>query len=217
MAIIEVKELVPGYSGKGVCAPITFSLEKGDYLCVLGENGSGKSTLIKTLLGLQKPVSGSFSVSAGGIGYLPQQDEASRDFPASVEEVVLSGCSRSLFPKKADKERAFAAMERLGVEHLSKKSYRELSGGQQQRVLLSRALCAADEILLLDEPAAALDAHSVRGMYDAVKYLNDQGLTVLMISHDPHAVLRDATHVLHVGTDSARFVTKEEYTEGNNG
>ena len=217
MAIIEVKELIPGYSGKGVCAPITFSLERGDYLCILGENGSGKSTLIKTLLGLQKPVSGSFSVSAGGIGYLPQQDEGSRDFPAAVEEIVLSGCARALFPKKADKERAFAAMERLGVEHLAKKSYRELSGGQQQRVLLSRALCAADEILLLDEPAAALDTHSVRGMYDAVKYLNDQGLTVLMISHDPHAALRDATHVLHIGTDSADFMTNERYTEESNG
>lgn len=217
MAVIEVKELVPGYSGRGVCPPITFSLEKGDYLCILGENGSGKSTFIKTLLGLQKPVSGSFSVSAGGIGYLPQQDEASRDFPASVSEIVLSGCSRSLFPKKSDKDRAFAAMERLGVEHLSKKSYRQLSGGQQQRVLLSRALCAADEILLLDEPAAALDSHSVRGMYDAVKMLNDEGITVIMISHDPHAVLRDVTHVLHIGADSALFATKEEYTEGGNG
>ena len=213
MAQLECKNLTLGYGTKTVIENLSFSVNKGDYLCIVGENGSGKTTLMKTILRLLKPLSGTISTGDGllpdEISYLPQQTEVQRDFPASVREIVLSGCQsrcgRRPFYNKAEKQLAVAAMEKLGITHLAKKCYRELSGGQQQRTLLARALCAAQKMLLLDEPVTGLDPAATQEMYDLIEQLNKDGITIIMISHDIDAALKYASHVLHIGSGGSTF------------
>lgn len=209
MAQLKCENLKLGYNSKVVAENISFEVNKGDYLCIVGENGSGKSTLMKTLLHLIKPLSGTIEtgdgVSADEIGYLPQQTEVQRDFPASVKEIVLSGCQsrcgRRPFYNKAEKQLALDAMDKMGISNLAKKCYRELSGGQQQRTLLARAFCATQKMLLLDEPVTGLDPIATEEMYSLIKNLNDNGITIIMISHDVDAALKYATHVLHIGKE----------------
>ena len=173
---------------------------------------------MKTLLHLQKPISGQIEtgdgLNADEIGYLPQQTEIQRDFPASVREIVLSGrlnhCRKRFFYNKEDKEIAAKNMERMGILPLVNRCYRELSGGQQQRVLLARALCAAEKILLLDEPVSGLDPKVTQEMYDLIESLNKEGITIVMISHDIQAALHYASHILHIG-DTVFFAEKEKY------
>ena len=216
---LTVQDLSLGYEGVTVAKNISFTVNRGDFLCVVGENGSGKSTLIKGLLHLHPPTSGTISYRADfsprQIGYLPQQTPVQRDFPVSVEEIVLSGFAGRMglrpFYSKEERARAQATMERLGIAAVSKRCYRELSGGQQQRVLLARALCATEEMLLLDEPTAGLDPHATEELYRLAETLNKQdGLTVMMVTHDLGA-LRCATHVLHVNADQTFFGTIDEY------
>ncbi len=210
------RNLSVGYDSKSVAGGIDFTIEKGDYICILGENGSGKSTFVKTLLGILDPVSGSIEFKAckkNGIGYLPQQTEVQRDFPATVGEIVLSGRQGAggLFYSKKDKESAEYSMKKTDILNLSNRSYRELSGGQQQRVLLSRALCAADDMLLLDEPAAGLDPESTEVMYSIIEKLNrDDGVTVLMVTHDIASAMRYAKHILHIGK-KVTFSDRDDY------
>lgn len=215
MSQITCKNLVLGYNSSIVTRDINFSVSKGDYLCIVGENGSGKSTLIKALLSLIKPLDGSVEISHKGIGYLPQQTEIQKDFPASVREVVLSGCASSkkgIFYGKREKAIAKSNMEKLGICDLSKKSFLDLSGGQQQRVFLARALCAASDILLLDEPVAGLDPKITNEMYEIVYSLNqNDGMTIIMVSHDIAAALKYATHILHIGEAQLFFGTKKDY------
>ena len=195
MSQLECKNLTLGYGTKTVIENLSFSVNKGDYLCIVGENGSGKSTLMKTILHLLKPLAGSIETGDGllsdEISYLPQQTDVQRDFPASVQEIVLSGCQsrcgKRPFYNKEEKHLAEAAMEKLGITHLAKKCYRELSGGQQQRTLLARALCAAQKMLLLDEPVTGLDPSATQEMYDLIEQLNKSGITIIMISHDTDA------------------------------
>lgn len=219
MALITCKDLVLGYDGRAITQAFDFSVHTGDYLCIVGENGSGKSTLIKTLLRLQTPISGSIEtgdgLQANEIGYLPQQTAVQRDFPASVREIVISGCQGrcGLRPFYNRKEKALAAemMHKLGLDGMEKRCYRELSGGQQQRVLLARALCATQKILLLDEPVAGLDPKVTTEMYRMIDDLNKQdGITIIMISHDMDAALHYASHILHIG-DTSFYGTKAEY------
>ena len=198
MAMIECSHLTMGYGSQIAVEDLSFSVEEGDYLCIVGPNGSGKSTLLKGLLGLTQPKSGSISyhgVSPREIGYLPQQTPVQRDFPASVWEVVLSGCIGSggwkPFYTAAQKDRAAEMLRRIGAESLCRRSFRALSGGQRQRVLLARALCAADRLLLLDEPTAALDPRASAELYDMIDHLNRRHkVTVLMVSHDLASVRR---------------------------
>lgn len=221
MALITCRELALGYEGKSVVTDLNFSVESGQYLCIVGENGSGKSTLMRTLLGLQKPLSGSLTFSDGlkqtEIGYLPQQTPVQKDFPASVREVVQSGClNRSgLRPFYSRQEKQLAAdnMERMGITHLKNRCYRELSGGQQQRVLLARALCATKKLLLLDEPVAGLDPVVTEELYRLVEDLHRSGVTVIMVTHDVTAALRYATHILHVSHKPLFYGTKEAYLQ----
>ena len=198
---------------------MNFEVFAGDYLCIVGENGSGKSTLMKTLLGLQPPVGGKIVTGDGlrknEIGYLPQQTAAQKDFPASVREIVLSGCQGRCgsrpFYNKEEKELAADAMEKMQIVPLAKRCYRTLSGGQQQRVLLSRALCATRKMLLLDEPISGLDPKVTAEMYTLIHRLNyEDGITVVMISHDLNAALQYASHILHIG-DRVFFGTKAAY------
>jgi zinc transport system ATP-binding protein len=213
MPQLTCKNLTLGYGSKTVIENLSFSVNKGDYLCIVGENGSGKSTLMKTILRLLKPLAGSIETDDGllpdEISYLPQQTDVQRDFPASVREIVLSGCQsrcgRRPFYNKEEKQLALAAMEKLGITDLAKKCYRELSGGQQQRTLLARALCAAQKMLLLDEPVTGLDPAATQEMYDLIEQLNRSGITIIMISHDTDAALKYASHVLHIGSGGASF------------
>lgn len=218
MAYLTVKNLSVGYENRVVAENIDFIVNKGDYLCIVGENGSGKSTLMKTLLGLKSPTSGEIVFGDGlkrnEIGYLPQQTAVQRDFPASVYEVVLSGCVGKNgwrpFYSSADKALAKENIEKMGITELANRCYRELSGGQQQRVLLARALCATKKILLLDEPVAGLDPRVTVEMYHTIAQLNTDGVTIIMISHDIAAV-KYASHVLHIGHRPLFFGTREDY------
>ncbi len=219
MAQLICRNLSFGYDGHMILENLNFEIKRGDYLCIVGENGSGKTTLMKTILGLHTALRGEVITGDGlkkrEIGYLPQQTAVQRDFPASVSEIVLSGCLSRCglrpFYKKEEKELARANIERLGLTELSGKCYRELSGGQQQRVLLARALCATQKLLLLDEPVAGLDPVVTAEMYHLISELNQKdGITIVMISHDVAAALKYATHILHIGKQIF-FGTREEY------
>ena len=219
MAQLTCQKLCVGYDGKSVLQDLDFEVFAGDYLCIVGENGSGKSTLMKTILGLQMPISGRILTGDGlrknEIGYLPQQTVVQKDFPASVREIILSGCqgrcgSRPFYNKK-EKKLAADAMEKMQVAPLAKRCYRTLSGGQQQRVLLARALCATRKMLLLDEPVSGLDPKVTAELYALIQKLNyEDGITVVMISHDLNAALQYASHILHIG-DTVFFGTKAAY------
>ena len=195
---------------------VSFVVNEGDYLCIIGENGAGKSTLMRTILKLQAPVSGTVEYADGmsstDIGYLPQQTLVQRDFPASVWEIVLSGCQNKggLFYTKEQKKMAEKNIARMGLSDLRSRCYRELSGGQQQRVLLARALCATEKLLLLDEPVAGLDPKVTEEMYELIQKLNLEGVTVIMISHDLKEAVAYASHILHLGKN-VFYGTKEEY------
>ena len=225
MAQLICQDLCVGYDGKAVLQDLSFTVFSGDYLCIVGENGSGKSTLMKTILGLQQPVRGRILTLDGlrknEIGYLPQQTQVQKDFPASVREIVLSGCqgrcgSRSFYNKE-EKQLAADAMEKMQIAQLAKRCYRELSGGQQQRVLLARALCATRKMLLLDEPVSGLDPKVTAEMYALIEKLNrEDGITVIMISHDIAAAVKYASHILHIG-DAVFFGTKTEYLQSPQG
>lgn len=220
MKLISCNNLSIGYENSVVASDLSFDVCEGDYLCIVGENGAGKSTLMKTLLGLQRPVSGSIEYLSGlrqnEIGYLPQQTDVQKDFPASVKEVVLSGCMNKYtfkpFYGAADRKRCAQNMELLSITPLQNRCYRELSGGQQQRVLLARALCATSKLLILDEPVAGLDPLVTAEMYALIERLNkDEGITVIMVTHDMTAALKYASHILHVSHRPLFFGTKEEY------
>ena len=206
-----------GYDGKPIVTGLDFTVNAGDYLCIVGENGSGKSTLMKTILNLTPPLAGSIHMEGlkpTQIGYLPQQTQVQRDFPASVMEIVLSGFQGQRgwrpFYTKEEKAAASANLKKLGLEGFERRCYRELSGGQQQRVLLARALCATQKCLLLDEPISGLDPKATAQMYEIIEQLHREGITIIMISHDVGVALADATHILHIGKHLF-FGTKESY------
>jgi len=217
---IDCRDAALGYEGRAVWEGLTFQVRSGDYLCIVGENGSGKSTLLKSLLGLLKPLSGTIvwdeALRRGAIGYLPQQTRAQKDFPATVYEVVLSGfLSRGgirLMHTPAEKSTALMNMGKLGILELKDRCYRELSGGQQQRVLLARALCAAGELLVLDEPVTGLDPAAALDLYRTLDYLHSQeGIAIVMVTHDIRSALRYATRILHAGQNQWFYGTPAEY------
>ncbi len=219
MSLITCKNLTLAYDSGVVASDVSFSLEAGNYLCIVGENGSGKSTLLKSVLGLHPIHSGTLTVAPearrSGIGYLPQHTPAQRDFPASVKEIVRSGCLRRSgmrpFFRASDKKLAEEAMVRMGIDHLAGRCYRELSGGQQQRVLLARAFCATGQLILLDEPIAGLDPLAMTEMYSMIADMNREGVAVIMVSHDVSAAVSYASHILHMGKTTSFFGTTEAY------
>lgn len=219
MELITCRKLSVGYDGNPVASDISFAVEQGAYLCIVGENGAGKSTLMKTLLGLQKPISGEIRFAEGltrkDIGYLPQQTPVQKDFPASVREVVLSGCLnrcglRSFYTRE-EKNTADENMKLLGINTMKNRCYRELSGGQQQRVLLARALCAANKLLILDEPVAGLDPKVTGELYELIEKLNRSGITIIMVTHDMDAALLYASHILHISHKPLFSGAKADY------
>lgn len=218
MPQIVCENLCLGYEGETIVKELNFSVEAGMYLCIVGENGAGKSTLMKAILGLRPPLSGRVMFGDGlekrEIGYLSQQTDVQKDFPASVREIVLSGFQGRMgfrpFYKREEKERAAQNMERMGIAGLSDRCYRDLSGGQQQRVLLARALCATEKLLLLDEPVSGLDPVVTADMYRIIGELHRSGVTIVMITHDVAEALPCATHILHLGR-RVFFGTRDEY------
>ena len=218
MSLIKCENLVMNYENKVAVDNVSFTIEKGDYLCIVGENGSGKSTLMKGILGLKKYSSGNieYNLKKNEIGYLPQQTIVQKDFPASVYEVVLSGCLNKSklnpFFSKEQKSLATKNLELLGISDLAKKSYRDLSGGQQQRVLLARALCATGELLVLDEPVTALDPIATTDMYNLIKSLNkNNGITIVMVSHDIDSAIAYGNKIIHMGNKMEFFGTTNDY------
>ncbi len=218
--LIEVKDVTLGYEGRAIWEHLSFPINKGDYLAIVGENGSGKSTLLKSLLGLLKPMSGAIersdSLRAGTIGYLPQQTKAQKDFPATVYEVVLSGFLSAkqgrFFYSPKEKSAALMNMGKLGILEKRDKCYRELSGGLQQRVLLARALCAAGELLILDEPVTGLDPAAAQDLYRTLAYLNEkEGIAIVTVTHDMENALRYATSILYAGQKQWFYGTAAEY------
>lgn len=218
--LLDCRNVSLGYEGKAIWEGLTFQVRSGDYLCIVGENGSGKSTLLKSLLGLLRPMKGDIvlddSLRAGAIGYLPQQTRAQKDFPATVTEVVrsgfLSGKRGRFFYTPQEKSTALMHMGKLGILELKDRCYRELSGGQQQRVLLARALCAAGDLLVLDEPVTGLDPAAADDLYRTLRYLNrTEGMAVVMVTHDIRSALRDATAILHAGRNQWFLGTPREY------
>lgn len=218
-ALLKIENLTLSYENMTVIENMSFEVADGDYLCIVGENGSGKSTLVKALLSLKKPEKGSIEFGEGlkknEVGYLPQQTMAQKDFPASVYEVVLSGClnSRGIRPFYSAKERqkALETMELLGITDLKNRSYRDLSGGQQQRVLLSRALCATKKLILLDEPVAGLDPIVTAELYDLIEKINKSGVTVIMVTHDLSAAINCSKHILCMTEAEWFFGSREEF------
>ncbi|MBS7364982.1 MAG: metal ABC transporter ATP-binding protein [Oscillospiraceae bacterium] len=224
MAQLCCKNVGFAYGGEPVLSGVNFSVNAGDYLCIVGENGSGKSTLMKGILGLKEPSEGEIvfgdGLKANEIGYLPQQTGIQRDFPASVGEVVLSGrisgMGHRLFYSRADREAASENLERMGIEELKDRCYMELSGGQQQRVLLARAMCATKKLLLLDEPVTGLDPNAANEMYNLIKLINlCDKISVIMVTHDVHEAVRYATHILHLGHGQLFFGSVEEYRKSD--
>ena len=222
MAQIICRNLAIGYDGKAIVQNMNFSVKTGEYLCVIGENGAGKSTFMKTLLGLQPPIQGEIlfgdNLKQNEIGYLPQQTEVQKDFPASVREIVLSGCQNQLglrpFYNRKEKSYAEAILNKLQITDLAEQCYRELSGGQKQRVLLARALCATKKMLLLDEPVAGLDPKAAKEMYYLIQKINrEENITVIMISHDIQIAVNYASHVMKIGPNIF-YGTSEEYRRG---
>lgn len=225
MSYLKVVDLSVGYDGYVVTENINFRVNKGDYLCIVGENGAGKSTLMKTLLHLNKPIAGEIlygdGLYANEIGYLPQQTIVQKDFPASVWEIVLSGmisrCGHKLFLGKSEKKMAEQYMREMQIWDLRKCCYRNLSGGQQQRVLLSRALCATDKLLLLDEPVSGLDPKVSMNLYQTLDMLHAKGVTIMMITHDMQTAMSKASHILHIGRNANFYGTVEAYRHSNLG
>lgn len=225
MSQIECKDINVKYEGQEVLKDISFSIEAGDYLCIVGENGAGKSTLVKTILGLENTKTGEILFGEGldknQVGYLPQQTQAQKDFPASVYEVVLSGCLNSKgispFYSHKDKKLANEMINSLGIQKIKKKSFRELSGGQQQRVLLARALCATKKIIVLDEPITGLDPTVTREMYDLIKEINKKGITIIMVSHDINFAINNASKILHLKKNIKFFGNTSDYVNSEVG
>ena len=220
MELIKANDLALAYDGRVAADHVNFTLSSGGYMCVVGENGSGKSTLLKAITGEVSPAKGELTLAPTlkkhGIGYLPQQSKIQRDFPASVREVVLSGCVRrdafGLGWSSASREKAKEAMEMLGILPLSARSFGELSGGQRQRVLLARAMCASDTLLLLDEPVTGLDPDAAHEMYEAIHKINEErGCAVIMVSHDIQCALNESKTVLSMCAGHSFFGTVEEY------
>lgn len=221
MELIKFDNVSLGYEGQEILRNISFAVNPGDYLCIVGENGSGKSTLMKGLLGIIKPYKGTITRDKAKIGYLPQMTTNQKDFPVSVEEIILSGCLArhkfNPFYTKADRKSMYEISQKMEISDILKSGYQELSGGQQQRVLLARALCAAGNTLILDEPVAALDPVITGELYKTIDMLNKDGMTVIMVSHDIKSALKYATHIMHIDNGSHFFGTVEEYIASENG
>ena len=220
MQLLKCENIHMNYDSTKAVNGVSFSVDEGDFLCIVGENGAGKSTLLKGILGLQKISEGRVifnGIKKSEIGYLPQRTQVQKDFPAAVKEVVLSGRigrKGKLFYSAEDRQIAAENMETMKISDIRNKSFNELSGGQQQRVLLARALCATDRLLLLDEPTAGLDPFVTEDMYRLIEHLNSEhGVSVIMVTHDIKSAVKYANKILCMEHDGDFFGTTQEYLD----
>lgn len=203
--ILEVRNLTCGYQAQPVFTRVNLSLYPGQLSGLVGPSGSGKSTLIKAILGLIHPWAGEIRfrgrrLKSGTppprVGYVPQVETVDWTFPVTAEEVVMMGRyqKQKILPwsSKRDRQAARELLRRVGVEHLARQPIGNLSGGQQQRVFLARALVGEPEIVLLDEPTSSSDLHVQHELLHLLADLNQQGLTILLSTHDLTSV---ATHL----------------------
>ncbi len=212
MNLISIKNLTFRYESRDdedTLKNVSLSVNEGDFLCIVGENGSGKSTLIKCIVGLNKVPEGKITLKEK-LGYLPQKTEIQANFPASIEEVVLSGTIsnniKNIWYTKQDKEKAKEIMKELDIYTIRKKCFRDLSGGQQQRVLIARAMCATNNLIVLDEPTNGLDPSIARKIYSTLKTLNKKrNLTIVMVSHDVERAVKYATRVIEIERGKVTF------------
>lgn len=217
--LITCKDLSVAYENKTVLHDVTFEINDGDYICVVGENGSGKSTLIKTLVGILPFKAGHLhylNIKSNQIGYLPQQNNTNPDFPATVFEVVLSGflSKKGIIPfyGKKFKKAAEKNLEIIGMSEFKNHPFSNLSGGQKQRVLLSRALCAGEKLLVLDEPVTGLDPIVTNEFYQLISKLNKElKISIIMVSHDISTAVKYADKILHLNHSAEFFGTTKDY------
>lgn len=221
--LLECKDLCVYYEGKQILKDVSFDINERDFVCIVGENGTGKSTLTNAILGLLPIASGTIKmhgITKSDIGYLPQKLKVAANFPASVKEVVMSGFVGkkffSPFYSKTQKCKADDALRLLGLEEVKDRSYLELSGGQQQRVLLARAVCAAEKLVLLDEPVTGLDISATKSFYDLICHLNTHhDMAILMVSHDIETAVKYCGKVLHLGDGVQFFGSASDYINSN--
>lgn len=225
MSAVSVSDVTLSYDNLTVAEHVSFDVEFGDYVCIVGENGTGKSTLLKTIVGIHQPKSGHIlfdcDIRNGDIGYLPQQTVVRDDFPASVGEIVLSGClvllGKRPFFGAEERRIADKNMDLLGISDLKKTSFRELSGGQRQRVLLAKALCCARKILVLDEPVTGLDPLVTADMYSILRLINGEGVTIIMVSHEIGEAVKQASKILHLKHGVEFYGKTEDYLKSSVG
>lgn len=226
---IEVNNVSFSYSGQTVLDNISFSVNSGEYLGIIGPNGGGKTTLIKIILGLLKPNTGTVRIFGQNIeefkeksliGYVPQRiSQVVSQFPATVKEVIETGRTArvGLFKKytKNDKQAIEKAMEITGVAHLKHRLIEDLSGGERQRVFIARALAAEPKILILDEPSAGVDLASQKQFYAFIKSLNQKfELTIIFISHDIDVVAHEVKILLCLNKNLVCHGLPEEFLKG---
>lgn len=228
--VIRASKLSYVRNGEEIIHDFSFEIKAGDYVGIIGPNGGGKTTLLRLLLGLLPPTSGSIEVLGGPatdacvrrqIGYVAQRGgNLDPQFPATVEEVVRSGRipHLGLFGrfKEHDEDAIRQAMGDMGLATLWKRPLSKLSGGERQKVLLARAMASEPKILCLDEPTDGLDPASRDAFYAMLRRINESGVTIIFVSHDIHAVSKEARsaiclkHQLVCHGDTACHIGQEE-------
>lgn len=226
MNILEVRDLSFSYPDKSILHRLSFNVEQGDFVCVVGTNGTGKSTLLKLILNILQPTEGEIRLfdkradrfrDYSKLAYVSQKATSfNRDFPATVEEVVSLGLySAKGFLKSynsSDREKVAAALKRVGIYDYRKSRIGRLSGGQQQRVFIAKALVSSPEIIFLDEPTVGIDIKAVDSICCLLGELNKSGITILMVTHDISSILYHSNKVLVLSEDGhGEMVSSEEF------
>jgi ABC-type Mn2+/Zn2+ transport system ATPase subunit len=206
--IITLESLAIGYDGQAVLSGISLAVSRGSFTAILGANGTGKSTLLKTLLGLQPPVSGKINIQPpAGFGYVPQAIQFDPLYPLTGFDVAMMGTFGRVgpmkFPSRAEKDFVRECLQATAAEEFADKKFSQLSGGQKQRVLIARALATKPEILVLDEPTAGVDVAATKALLEFISQIHEERkLTILLVTHDLPLVKKHAQQIiwLHNGT-----------------
>lgn len=198
-ALLQINDLHCGYGRKEIVHGVTFGVDRGEFVCIIGANGCGKTTLLKNVLGLIKPLSGEVTMEGKSVLHLDDRERAQMfayipqahtpPFPFSVADVVMMGrtpyVGRMSRTTADDRRIAWKAMCLLGIDHLAPRTYTKLSGGQQQLILIARALTQQPDLIIMDEPTASLDFGNQQIVLSRMKDLAKTGVSVLMVTHDP--------------------------------